>query len=243
MSGAGGRASAGSGAVAGTGMMSAGAGGGSSGAGDAYQPCPATGDCKILPLGDSITFGLGYAGSYRVEMFHRAHMANLHITFTGSLMNGPSMVDGVPFPQKNEGHSGWKIDQLLPLLPSPALTDMPHIILLMIGTNDVAQNDDLPNAPKRLGALIDKLIMLAPDALIVVGNLTPLGFGSGGVDTYNAAVPDQVNSRAAMGKHVKFVDLHAVVTTAELADGVHPNQEGSNNMAGVFYSAISSLLH
>jgi transposase len=24
-----------------------------------------TGDCKILPLGDSITFGLGYAGSYR----------------------------------------------------------------------------------------------------------------------------------------------------------------------------------
>lgn len=48
----------------------------------------------------------------------------------------------------------------------------------MIGTNDIAQNPDLPNAPKRLGGLIDKLVMHAPDALIVVATITPLSRSS-----------------------------------------------------------------
>ena len=52
-------------------------------------------------------------GGYRVELFSKANAAGKKITFTGSLSNGPSMVDGVTFPKNNEGHSGWKIDQLL----------------------------------------------------------------------------------------------------------------------------------
>ena len=99
--------------------------------------------------------------------------------------------------------------------------------------------------PKRLGGLIDMLISMAPDALIVVGNLTPLSFGGsgGGVDTYNAAIPAQVDMRKMMGKHVMMVDLHDGFSTSMLADGVHPNKEGSDKMAGVFYTAISGVLH
>ena len=208
-----------------------------------FDPCPATGDCNILPFGDSITYGLGYAGSYRVELFHKATMAGQHITFTGSLSNGPSMVDGMTFPKKNEGHSGWKINQLLPLIPSPALNPMPHIILLMIGTNDIAQNDDVPNAPKRLGGLLDKLFMAAPDALIVVAKLTPLSFGSSGVQTYNDAIVPVVKERETAGKHVMLVDMYTGFMTSMLADGVHPNKEGSDRMAGVWYEAIKGYLH
>jgi hypothetical protein len=133
-----------------SGSPAAGSGAAGSASGD-FAPCPANDVCKILPLGDSITYGIGYNGGYRVELFRKAHADGKKITFTGSLSNGPSMVDGATFPKNNEGHSGWKIDQLLPLIPMPAFQQPPHIILLMIGTNDIAQNDNLANAPKRLG--------------------------------------------------------------------------------------------
>jgi lysophospholipase L1-like esterase len=197
--------------------------------------------CKILPLGDSITYGIGFDGGYRVELFKSANSAGKKITFTGSLANGPSMVDGALFPRNNEGHSGWKIDQLVPLIPMPALATPPHIVLLMIGTNDIAQNDDLANAPKRLGALLDKLAMNAPDALIVLATLIPLN-SSKAVETYNAALPELVNKRAAAGMHIQLIDQFKGFPTSELGDGVHPNQQGYKRMAGVWYAAISGLL-
>jgi lysophospholipase L1-like esterase len=219
------------------------AGGGTAGTGSAeFSPCPANDVCKILPLGDSITYGIGYNGGYRVELFRKAHADGKKITFTGSLSNGPNMVDGVMFPKNNEGHSGWKIDQLLPLIPMPALQQPPHIILLMIGTNDIAQNDNLANAPKRLGGLLDKLVMNAPDALIVVAKLTPLR-SSMAVTTYNDAIPAVVQERASAGKHIILVDQFTGFPTSELGDGVHPNQQGYERMAGVWYEAIGKLLH
>lgn len=220
----------------------AGAAGAAGSSSAAYSPCPASGVCKILPLGDSITYGIGYNGGYRVELFHEAHADAKQITFTGSLSNGPNTVDGVSFPKNNEGHSGWKIDQLLPLIPMPALQDPPHIVLLMIGTNDIAQNDNLSDAPKRLGGLLDKLAMNAPDALIVVAKLTPLS-RSTGVEAYNTAIAPVVQERAAAGKHVVLVDQSTGFPTSELGDGVHPNQQGYERMAGVWYQAISGFLH
>jgi lysophospholipase L1-like esterase len=249
-----GRTAAGAGGTNGAsgtaGAAGAGAGGGSgaagaSGAGGAaaYAPCPGNdAPCKILPLGDSITFGIGYAGGYRVELFSKALAASQKITFVGSAMNGPNMVDGVSFPRNNEGHSGWKINQLLSLIPAPALQQGPHIILLMIGTNDVAQNDDLPNAPKRLDALLDKLIDEAPQALIVVAQITPLSFGGSGVDAFNAALPAIVDARVKAGEHVMLVDMNSDFPTSLLGDGVHPNQMGYERMAGVWYDAIGELL-
>jgi len=256
--GAGGPAGAGAGAVAGmagapaAGSLAAGSGGapsaGASGgtsmpADDAFSPCPMGEPCKILPFGDSITFGIGYAGGYRVELFRTAHAAGKQITFLGSLSNGPAMVDGVTFPKQNEGHSGWTIDQMLPLIPMPALNGgPPHIILVMIGTNDIARRQDLANAPKRLGALLDKLITAAPDALIVVAKLTPLSSSAAGVMTYNDAIPALVNERVAAGKHVKLVDQFTGFPLSQLGDGVHPNQMGYERMAGVWYEAIGSSL-
>lgn len=197
--------------------------------------------CNILPLGDSITYGIGYDGGYRVELFRSAISEGKKLTFTGSLANGPRTVDGTPFPRNNEGHSGWKIDQLLPLIPMPALQTPPHIVLLMIGTNDVAQSDDLSNAPKRLGALLDKLAMNAPDALIVVATILPFG-SSAAVKTYNAALPELVKARQDAGMHIQLVDQFTGFPTSELGDGVHPNQQGYERMASVWYSAISKLL-
>ncbi|WP_437490284.1 SGNH/GDSL hydrolase family protein [Sorangium sp. So ce1014] len=215
------------------------AGGGSTDPG--FQPCPATGPCKVLPLGDSITFGLGFDGGYRVELFRLARKDDHEITFTGTQqMNGPAMVDGAPFPRNHEGISGQTIAQIAGRVPSPALNEVPHIVLLHAGTNDMYQS---PNgADTRLGALLDELIAEAPDALIVVSNIIPFPSGASAVNTFNATVPGLVEARASAGAHIVYVDQFADFPTSELGDGVHPNQAGYARMAGVWYDAISDYL-
>ncbi|HWO11171.1 MAG TPA: SGNH/GDSL hydrolase family protein [Polyangiaceae bacterium] len=193
----------------------------------------------MLPLGDSITFGLGFDGGYRVELFHLATAAGHEITFTGTQQpNGPSMVDGVTFPRNHAGISGQLIAEIAGRIPNPDMQEMPHIILVHAGTNDIARSRD--GAEGRLEALMDKLIAEAPDALLVFSNLIPLSFG--GVEGFNDAVPPMVEERANAGAHIIFVDQYTGFPMEELGDGVHPNQAGYARMASAWYEAIEAYL-
>ncbi len=247
--GVGGVGGAGNGGASGAGAGGAGNAGasGSSGSGGAqgYEPCPTTGPCKILPLGDSITWGIQYDGAYRVQLFTRAVNDGHSITFTGSLSNGPSMAAGQTFPKSNEGHSGWTIDQDAGLIPSPALNTIPNIVTLMIGTNDVYAQSGQSTMPNRLGSLIDKITAAAPDALLVVAKITPLANASWNatIKTYNDAIPGVVDTRVAAGKHLMVVDMNTGFTSGMLSsDSIHPNKSGYDFMGNVWYEAIKDFL-
>jgi lysophospholipase L1-like esterase len=250
---AGGHASGGAGATAGAppsgtgGVVSAGTnGGGTGGTGGttAYTPCPSNGSpCTILPLGDSITRGAKSSNDagYRSQLFKLIVAAKQKVTFTGSLTNGPMQESGQPFPRMHEGHSGWTINQLSPLIPSPALADKPNIILLHIGTNDIGSRDPAGMA-MRLDALVDKLAQNGPDALIVVAQITPARTDNDIRDAYNAKIPGIVQSHAAKGRHIISVDMNKLPMAGLNADGVHPNDQGYAYMAGIWYAAIKDLL-
>ncbi len=219
------------------------AGSGGSGGGPAtFSPCPESGPCKILPLGDSITDGVGLngGGGYRIELFSLALADGKEITFVGGSMNGPQMVDGQPFPRSHEGHSGWTIQQIDGITPAPALDGDPHIILLHIGTNDMYQTPS--GAPERLGTLLDQILEAAPDSLLVVAKIIPFPGASGAVNTFNNAIPPLVEARANAGKHIILVDQFTGYPTDQLPDGVHPNGTGYAWMANTWYDAISSYL-
>lgn len=238
--------------------------GGTSGAGsvpDVSSPCPTDGSpCAILPLGDSITFGEGSSGGgYRVGVFERAVNNGERVTFIGTAApNGPDTVAGQPFPRAHQGHQGYVIDTggFSPTASLSQVVDMvlpnldPHLVLLMIGTNDVNGNNNLGDAPNRLGALIDKIISAEPDAVIVVAQLTPTQDAAlnGRIETYNAAMVDVVEARAMAGQHVMLVDMYGAFTSnpnyqsALLFDRLHPNDAGYEAMAEVWYEAISDLL-
>lgn len=238
--------------------------GGASGAGGgstAFNPCPPAGaSCVIMPLGDSITDGVGSTagGGYRVELFHDALQANQALTFVGSATdpNGPAMVDGTTFPRNHEGHPGYTIDDsattsgISPLVDQAIAANHPHIILLMIGTNDVNRDIDVANAPARLGALLDRMSNDAPNALMVVAKITPTPDDGANsiIQTYNNAIAGIVQLRAENGKHVTMVDMYAAFTaranyeTALMNDFLHPNDAGYVVMGDVWYAAIQTYL-
>ena len=158
------------------------------------------------------------------------------------------MVDNKPFPQDNEGHSGWTIDPISgspggisTLVPSPAFNSNPQIVLLMIGTNDSLKISAQTIATD-LGNLMDKVIMTAPNALLAVGTIPPLSSEQSTVTSYNGMIPALVQSRAAAGKHVIFVD-NGNLTAADIgSDGVHPNAGGYTKLGDNWYAAIESYL-
>jgi lysophospholipase L1-like esterase len=232
---------------------------GSRDSGDAavhFSPCPARGSpCAIMPLGDSITFAdLAPGAGYRVELYHQALVNAQNITFVGSQMNGPPTVDGKPFPNQSEGHSGYVISGsaigISELADASLARYKPHIVLLMIGTNDVDRAIDLPNAPKRLAALLDQILRDAPDTLLVVAKITPTMIDAKNtrVQAYNAAIGPLVQERAAAGKHIAMVDMYAALTanasykTELLRDELHPTLAGYQVIGRTWYAALRDLL-
>jgi len=235
----------------------------------AYNPCPPAGQaCRIMPLGDSITDGFittpDERGGYRIELFRAAHSAGKTITFVGSQSNGPMIVDGVNFPMMHEGHTAYTIDDEPNFgrngISEPGITDngianfRPHIVLLLIGTNDINLDVDqgmTANADARLGALMDKILIDDPTLLLVVGKITPTGVDATNtrVQVYNAGMNALVQARAAAGKHVMSVDMYAAFTADPnykatlIIDGLHPTIAGYTRMGQVWYQAVSSLLH
>jgi lysophospholipase L1-like esterase len=210
--------------------------------------CPATGPCRILPLGDSITDGIGgSAGGYRVELFRQAVANNKDITFVGSKANGPTAVDGKSFPRNHEGNSGWSINQIANIVPSPALNGDPNIILLMIGTNDswVEENNNGPQVmAQRLGALMDKIINAKPNALLAVATITPRNdYARQWADSYVAVIPGVVQERINQGFNVILVDQYKGYPSNGLgSDNLHPNDTGYKFIGQTWYNAIKDYL-
>ena len=193
------------------------------------------GGVRVMPLGDSITDGFNVPGGYRIDLWQRLVNGRFTVDFVGTGFNGPAGLGD----HDHEGHSGWRIDQIDANIVNWLRTTTPRTILLHIGTNDMIQNP--ANAPARLATLLDRMIAQAPNAEIFVATIIPLSGQDANVRSFNAGLISAVQARANAGRHVHLVDMFNALTTADLADGVHPNANGYNKMAAVWFNALLSV--
>lgn len=194
------------------------------------------GGVRVMPLGDSITDGMGVPGGYRINLWSKLVAGGYKVDFVGSLSNGPASLGD----HDHEGHSGWTIAQIDSNITNWLRTYKPHTVLLHIGTNDMYGSDP-GGAPSRLSTLLDHITTQAPDAELFVATIIPLSMSNSAVQTFNAKVPGIVQTRAAAGKRVHLVQMYGALTTSDLADGVHPNAGGYAKMATVWYDALRSV--
>jgi len=195
------------------------------------------GGVRVMPLGDSITDGFNVPGGYRIDLWRQFVAGGFTIDFVGSQFNGPASLGD----HDHQGHSGWRIDQIDANVVTWLRATTPRTVLLHIGTNDIAQNRDLANAPARLSALVDKITNTAPDAEVFVATLVPFSGQDARVRAFNSAIPGMVQSKVSAGRRVHLVDMFGALTTADLADGVHPNAGGYNKMAGVWFRGLQAV--
>lgn len=192
---------------------------------------------KVMPLGDSITYGYPYGGGYRIELEDKG----LPIDFVGSEQNGPAELSD----KDHEGWLGWEIDGIAGSVVDWLNTYQPEYVLLLIGTNDVNRSRDLANAPARLSSLIDIITNTLPNVRLLVGSIPPISDSGANARavSYNNAIPGIVSQKQSQGKKVYFVDIYHALTVADLNDGVHPNLAGYGKMASAWYSVLGPLVN
>jgi lysophospholipase L1-like esterase len=198
---------------------------------------PRPGTPRIMPLGDSITFGDGssHGGGYRRDLWHALANAGYDVDFVGSERDG-----ALPDPD-HEGHPGWEIDDITEQVVGWLIVWRPTVVLLHIGTNDLDRDADVRGAPGRLGALLDTILRTAPGVTLYVSSISPVRSAvvQRRIDTYNVEVPRLVAERARAGHRVHFVDIAGLLTIADLADDLHPNDQGYAKMAGAWFNALT----
>lgn len=190
---------------------------------------------RIMPLGNSITFGyLSSDGNgYRKALFDTLTSNGTAVQMIGSVQAG-NMTNN-----QNEGHPGATITQIA-TFANLSLSERPNVILLMAGTNDMAQSLNVSDAPRRLGNLIDQCHAACPDSVVLVAQLTPSTYNNtqSNIDLFNPTIPGLVATRVINGVKALAVDMEAFVGTSDLIDGLHPNDVGYQKMATAWISGL-----
>jgi len=196
----------------------------------------AAGTLRIMPLGDSITAGVGSSTNdgWRYPLQQRLRAANVGFDFVGSQRTGSNG------DRDHEGHGGWTIDQLAARADGWLTSYQPQVVLLHAGTNNITMGEDPALVAQKLSAFIDQILIKAPDAAVFVSTIIDTGVATEvpANRSYNARIPGIV---AAKGGRVHLVD-QSTVTGQSIYDHHHPNDFGYEKMAFSWYAAMRTHL-
>ena len=239
-----------------------GGGGGGPAAASTSSTTPAI--VSVMPLGDSITQGLGVnrkraprngTDSYRRPLWHRLRGAapGVRIEFVGSTRySHKGEHPHGDFPLRHEGHWGWTLHMVLGLLPAWLEKARPEAVLVLLGSNDVAAGTPAAKVASLTALLVEKLAAAPTTRFVAVSSvLGRRGVSAAALRGANAAVHAAVFSGGAgagagagrRGLAVAYANCsrgfeHEVHTY----DGVHPNGLGEEHIAGCFAEALLPFL-
>ncbi len=154
---------------------------------------------------------------------------------------GPHATGPQGFDRDNAGFSGWRIRDIDSAVDGWLNDAQPDMVLLEIGTNDILRDDNISQAPSRLNKLIDNITNQLPNTQLLVSSIPPISRTEEQrkeAIEFNSHIPGIVDSKAALGKNVSFVDIFSALTPDDLQDGIHATVEGYSKIADVWYDAI-----
>jgi lysophospholipase L1-like esterase len=204
---------------------------------------------RIMPAGDALALGWpdgGYdRGGYRGPLWGRllAARGKGAVDFVGAVRSGPFAID-----RDHEAFADVTVDGLAERLRADLPIHAPDVVLLLVGSNDVSAGAPDEVVVGRLAALIDGALSRAPRPRLLVGGLVGVRAGAPAAERFtavNAGLRAAVQSRAARGEPVQFVDLPARVgrTAADFSgDGLHLSSRGYDQLAQAWFEALGPLL-
>ncbi len=211
---------------------------------------------KILPLGDSITSASKYKVSYRYPLWKHLVDAGKQVEFigsqTGNVGNGGRVnwdqYKGLSFTPANEGHSGWRADQILNGLENGEkglatwlVNYRPDIALIHLGTNDMYQKQTPESTRDEIEQIIIKLRTKNPAIKIVLAEIIPMGTDASIARLNHLLVQLAIKLNQA-NSPVISVDMYTGfnLNTDMQKDKVHPNAMGEKKMAKRWFNALMS---
>ena len=203
----------------------------------------------IMPIGDSMTQGYEVVGGYRYPLVNALANANLKVDFVGSHNdNAPeTMTD-----REHQGHPGDRADHIVNIVDQQVVVYEPDIVLLFAGTNDMFNDEQARSAHEDMDLILSKITSKLPNTRVIVSTITRLPVNSLLYDphvvAYNKQIVNIVQKYQSLGNKVGLVDMHPLITEEffppidEKNDKIHPNIDGFNKMATVWYDAIHAVM-
>ena len=219
---------------------------------------------RIVPLGDSITQGVGNDfpdpvgyDTYRRRLYQMLTAAGYDIDFVGSMnttwkCNGHANDD---FDPDHEGHFAWRTDYILKGRIWKCRGDgnlrrwlknyTPDMALVHLGTNDMFEKRSVDSTLDDLVKVIDTLRKSNPDVVVFLARVLPTADVEKNqrIIALNARM-DEVKKRSDQPRsRVIIVDQYdGFDVDKDFFDGVHPNLAGEEKMAQRWFDAIDAYL-
>ncbi|KHN94030.1 FG-GAP repeat domain-containing protein [Metarhizium album ARSEF 1941] len=197
-----------------------------------------------MPLGDSITFGTGGSdlGSYRKPLLPMLHGLGHDVDFVGPVLAGSNSGD-----PDNAGYVGYLVVELRDKIIADQLVAKykPTYILLHIGSNNMGNDAMASRAPSDLQDLIDDVWKQGPRTSILLAAVIPTRSSEYNKRTalFNRDVRRTAAQLQEQGKPVSLCDLSTAIDPArDLADAVHPNDNGYKKMAAAWLQCLKHVL-
>lgn len=201
---------------------------------------------KVMPLGDSITEAFGY----RLKLWNKLSEHDISIDYVGSQSDPhPDLPD-----TDHEGHGGWNIKNISQEVNGWLSTYNPDIILLMIGTNDLAwwTTKNGEEVAEAHADLVDQILANSSNGTeLVVASIPPQSskiIEPNNVDRaqlvkdFNTAMQKKMQQRIDNGKPIHFVDMYAKLSVDQLKDGIHPTDAGYEIIAQAWFETLQNML-
>lgn len=201
---------------------------------------------KIMAIGDSITRGQGAEaqGGWRKPLWDALRADGRTITPVG------------PFtavaPPGYMAEGGWRIDDQTGVgarnltggnAVDAARQYKPDVLLVGLGTNDVAQGisgAQLTDYVASYRLLLDSLYAFVPAAHVFICRIVLLENQWPGTRTFNDRVQSMTEAYVAKGRPYHLVVGMEDMPAGSWADGLHPNKQGYDYLADVWKTAIDA---
>ena len=202
---------------------------------------------RVMPVGDSITYGVGGTSSGYRAFLERALLADgFTVDYVGTSTANASA--GLLDPD-HCGYSGWYLTGNGSSNIRDAIggwldrVDAPHVVLLHIGTNDAKDGLPLTDRPQALSDVLDTIAAKAPQAHVIVTTVLKRTDDAEKDANIEANFNAHIEAiAAAHGEKVHFLDMRARLEyPADLADRLHPNDSGYRKMAEAWHGEITKL--
>ena len=201
---------------------------------------------RIVAIGDSITQANSSHKSYRYELWKLLKGQDVsfdfvgsHATNSGGNPNWPTY-NGSQFDPDNEGHWGWRADEIRDNIGTWLNLYDADIALIHIGTNDLLQqaNESVEQTAGEIRAIIKKLRADNPNISILLSNLIPFSGAPAKLQDLNARIKTLASELDRSTSRVFFVDQNTGYTVLNNYDGIHPKPIGEEKMAEKWFDAL-----
>ena len=161
----------------------------------------------------------------------------INAKFVGSQKSG-NMTES-----RNEGHPGFKIQQMLDVSKN-SIKENPELVLVFVGSNNMNNDADALQAPAAMEKTLDGLFKAAPKTAILVSSLTTSKDAAAAkrIEKFAKDLIPIVKKLADAGKHVQLIDMTKLLDVkTDYKDGLHPNDAGFKKIARSFYKGIQEI--